>query len=876
MCPKRLSIAALALLVSSPKPVHAVSAGPCGGLVDCPQAALPFGQGFAQTETAPHRLWLGTSTGSDACLATSGRVLGAVVIHTPPLTNLTLVTDVPAIDVVAGGSLSTFPVVGTTVHCAGADCKVADGLVLVNAFAVTESHINVVVGGERGEFPLPEGARPVSAAGTGACSGDSVSFSLCVETTAPSIECVLGGEQASFAIPAPTVATPLSWSNGAQAGVVVFTAREVMVISGGAIHLIPLPDDFAGYVVQPDGVLVLTGAGNVFVPLAAGVTVVPFGDCSQPLSGCGGPPSAIAFNVLPCFPSIDAANAVWPPSGIRCRQYRALLIANDEFRDANDELETALRNWNSWERGRITKLDDLSGRAVLAAIRSWASNVRPGDVALFSFCGRGGITRDDEDDDDDERRSDPVLENDRNADDAGRVRRVDGTLGLGRDPKDTLHATDDEVMEALAELPDLSTKVAVFDTCYANEHCGGLRDSDQVSGIVVLNATPEAPAAPGTAGGTWTTALSRVLFDLDGDGAAQADFNRDSQVTVAEWFAAAAAAAGAGAILCRGASEPVLVAMNTRQRPRPPAAAGVGQGFDGSGVCSEPDFGDAPDNGMLCAGPTGVSPRNYGTTRATNGPLYHEWTLQWLGPSGDGRPLTDGEADGQPSCGADGDGADEDGVVFGPDFVRVTVTVDHPEPLNYRLDAWWDLNDNGVFNQPAEHVISSGMDYDGFSGGRLLDLAGEAESTEFFYQLGFDPRGFYSRFRLTFGVVAGPIMPVGAFLAADGAAHGEVEDYAPTARAGVAMVRADANTDGQFDISDAVFNLNYLFSGTSSPNCLDAADADDNGRIDLTDAIRILNVLFLGTGSLVQPFPECGLDPTEDDLGCSSFPPCGS
>jgi hypothetical protein len=41
--------------------------------------------------------------------------------------------------------------------------------------------------------------------------------------------------------------------------------------------------------------------------------------------------------------------------------------------------------------------------------------------------------------------------------------------------------------------------------------------------------------------------------------------------------------------------------------------------------------------------------------------------------------------------------------------------------------------------------------------------------------------------------------------------------------------RGDANSDGGFDITDAVGVLNYLFLGAKEPPCLITADIDDDG-----------------------------------------------
>ena len=86
--------------------------------------------------------------------------------------------------------------------------------------------------------------------------------------------------------------------------------------------------------------------------------------------------------------------------------------------------------------------------------------------------------------------------------------------------------------------------------------------------------------------------------------------------------------------------------------------------------------------------------------------------------------------------------------------------------------------------------------------------------------------------------------------------------------------RGDSNADNAFDIADAIFTLSYLFAEDSPPTCLDAADANDDGAIDIADAIAILGHLFGGAAPLPEPFGECGIDPTADDLTCASYPPC--
>jgi L-ascorbate metabolism protein UlaG (beta-lactamase superfamily) len=88
------------------------------------------------------------------------------------------------------------------------------------------------------------------------------------------------------------------------------------------------------------------------------------------------------------------------------------------------------------------------------------------------------------------------------------------------------------------------------------------------------------------------------------------------------------------------------------------------------------------------------------------------------------------------------------------------------------------------------------------------------------------------------------------------------------------FVRGDANADGEGNISDAVYMLGCSFLGTECAACADAADLNDDGTSDITDPIFLLNFLFLGGPALPLPGPGCGPDPTADELGCASFPPC--
>ncbi|MEC9352449.1 MAG: hypothetical protein VYD81_03960, partial [Planctomycetota bacterium] len=88
------------------------------------------------------------------------------------------------------------------------------------------------------------------------------------------------------------------------------------------------------------------------------------------------------------------------------------------------------------------------------------------------------------------------------------------------------------------------------------------------------------------------------------------------------------------------------------------------------------------------------------------------------------------------------------------------------------------------------------------------------------------------------------------------------------------ILRGDSNADARVDLSDAIFSLRYLFQGGDAPPCLDALDSNDSGIIDISDPAHILRHLFQGAAAPPAPGMECGEDPTDDQLGCASFPPC--
>ncbi len=78
----------------------------------------------------------------------------------------------------------------------------------------------------------------------------------------------------------------------------------------------------------------------------------------------------------------------------------------------------------------------------------------------------------------------------------------------------------------------------------------------------------------------------------------------------------------------------------------------------------------------------------------------------------------------------------------------------------------------------------------------------------------------------------------------------------PRAFAQDEFIRADADSTGGVDLTDAIVTLNYLFLGATRITCLDAADSNDDGEVNVSDPWYTLNHLFLGGETFLRfPFP---------------------
>jgi hypothetical protein len=122
-----------------------------------------------------------------------------------------------------------------------------------------------------------------------------------------------------------------------------------------------------------------------------------------------------------------------------------------------------------------------------------------------------------------------------------------------------------------------------------------------------------------------------------------------------------------------------------------------------------------------------------------------------------------------------------------------------------------------------------------------------------------------------------PLAPVGTIVTdQDGFSRRlEATDGEICVRDDQSFRRGDANGDGKSDISDPINILGCLFLGTECLDCADTQDTNDDGLVNIGDAIFLL-VWRFGNGSPPwPPFPECGSDPTVDQLGeCENLVRC--
>jgi len=75
------------------------------------------------------------------------------------------------------------------------------------------------------------------------------------------------------------------------------------------------------------------------------------------------------------------------------------------------------------------------------------------------------------------------------------------------------------------------------------------------------------------------------------------------------------------------------------------------------------------------------------------------------------------------------------------------------------------------------------------------------------------------------------------------------------------FIIGDANADGSVNVSDAVYLINYVFTGGPSPLPLESGEVNCDGSVNVSDAVYIINYVFLGGHNPGDPngdgLPDC-------------------
>ena len=312
---------ALALLIFVPQ-ISTSAIGQCGGSVDFPTAPLPLSPGVtAHTESGGNAFVIETPTLT--CYPTPAPIAGvsqigvqgseSTVLFSSP--TATMPGGAPSIDVIRGEQIFTRSMSGSFLHAAAGVCTPAAG----SSIAISDAAIAVVTGDRFEEHLLPPGELPLSAATIGVCPQNGSFLLLCVETTLPSLEVVLGSEHVSIPLPSAGAALPDSYSSGAYGGVLFYTSTDVVNVSAGDVTTTPLPGTYVSHTATAGGVMVTTTSGSLLIPLPAGSVVLPFAPCDVPLDSAGpdATGSAIAMNTGACG-GISGASATWPALAAIC------------------------------------------------------------------------------------------------------------------------------------------------------------------------------------------------------------------------------------------------------------------------------------------------------------------------------------------------------------------------------------------------------------------------------------------------------------------------------------------------------------------------------------------------------------------------------
>ncbi len=78
---------------------------------------------------------------------------------------------------------------------------------------------------------------------------------------------------------------------------------------------------------------------------------------------------------------------------------------------------------------------------------------------------------------------------------------------------------------------------------------------------------------------------------------------------------------------------------------------------------------------------------------------------------------------------------------------------------------------------------------------------------------------------------------------------------------GASYICGDANSDGDVNISDAVYIINYIFVGGAAPDPMASAEVNCDGDVNVSDAVYLINHVFVGGTAPCDPsgdgVPDC-------------------
>jgi choice-of-anchor C domain-containing protein len=186
-----------------------------------------------------------------------------------------------------------------------------------------------------------------------------------------------------------------------------------------------------------------------------------------------------------------------------------------------------------------------------------------------------------------------------------------------------------------------------------------------------------------------------------------------------------------------------------------------------------------------------------------------------------------------------------------PGFGGVSQTFDSVPGTTYRLEFRMAGNPNPALWPPQI---------------KRLEVTAAGQSSQFLFNITGRTSNSMGWIRKRWGFPAVGTTTTLEFRSLDalGGNGGAVIDDVVLLSVGTGFLRGDSDGDGELAQNDAIHTLTYLFFGSVSVDCPDAADINDDGNVDLSDAVVSVGYLFMGSLPPAEPFPSCGSDATID------------